>query len=356
MKDTKPKVSIIVPVYNVEKYLRRCMDSLINQTFKDIEIIAINDGSTDKSIQILQEYKEKDSRVKIIDKENTGVSDSRNKGIKTSNGEYILFVDSDDWIDLDMIDHMYENAKKNESDLVMCSYVREFKNHSKEKLFNLDEEVIYEKDKVKELNRKIIGPINDELSNPEGLDSLGTIWAKLYKSQIIKKYSHRFIDLEEIGSAEDTLFNIFIFKNIDKVTFLNKPYYHYWKGNKSSLTSGYNPNLKLQWNKLFSYIRHFIDNNKLDEEFYEALDNRIAMCVLGLGLNECNKKNKQPLNIKVINLRNILNDSLIRTSYRNFQINRFPIHWRLFYIFNKNKMAIPSFCMLNVIEFMRTRV
>ncbi len=107
MKYNKPKVSIIVPVYNVENYLDRCLDSLINQSFDDIEIICINDGSTDNSLSILKDYEKKDARVKIINKDNSGVSDCRNNGINVANGEYIVFVDSDDWIDVNMIETMY---------------------------------------------------------------------------------------------------------------------------------------------------------------------------------------------------------------------------------------------------------
>lgn len=356
MMHKRPKVSIIVPVYNVEKYLYRCMDSLINQTLEDIEIIAINDGSTDSSLEILQEYEKRDKRVLIINKENTGVSDSRNTGIDKSTGDYILFVDSDDWIELDMVNQLYHKAEKNHSDIVMCSYIREFSNHSKEKKFNLGQEVVYEKEDVKELNRKIIGPIDEELRTGEGLDSLGTIWGKLYKGDLIRNSSCRFIDLKKIGSAEDTLFNIYIFKDTNRVTFLNNPLYHYWRGNDKSLTSKYNPDLKSQWKYLFKYIRSFINENDLGEKFHKALNNRIAMAVLGLGLNECSKTNNLSLNKKIKNIKEILKDSLIESSYMNFEIYRFPIHWRLFYTFNKNKMAFPSFCMLNAIEFLRTRV
>lgn len=356
MEMTSPKVSVIVPVYNVEKYLYRCIDSLINQTFKDIEIIAVNDGSTDNSLNILNEYCEKDNRVRVINRQNSGVSESRNKGIENSTGDYILFVDSDDWIDEDMIKQMYYHGKSSDSDIVMCSYMREFENHSKEKLFDLVDITVYEDDDVKKLNRQIIGPINKELSSGEGIDSLGTIWAKLYKSDLIKKSGNKFIDLREIGSAEDTLFNIFILKHANRITFINKPYYHYWKGNEESLTSGYNPNLIKQWESLFKYIENFIKENNLGSDFHEALNNRIAMSMLGLGLNECNKKNKLSTIKKVKNLSLILNNDLISKSYKNFDVNKFPIHWRLFYIFNKNKMAFSSYCMLNAIEFLRTRI
>ncbi len=121
MINNKPKVSIIVPVYNVENYLNRCLDSLINQSFDDIEIICINDGSTDRSLEILKDYEKKDNRVKIINKENSGVSNCRNKGIKVSNGEYIVFVDSDDWIDIDTYEIMMDNIIKYNADIAVSN-------------------------------------------------------------------------------------------------------------------------------------------------------------------------------------------------------------------------------------------
>ncbi len=114
-------ISVIIPVYNVEKYLSECLDSIINQTFRDLEIICINDGSTDNSISILNIYAKKDNRIIVIDKKNSGVSSARNDGISLSRGEYLFFIDSDDYIDLDFLEKFYKNAKDNNSDLVVLS-------------------------------------------------------------------------------------------------------------------------------------------------------------------------------------------------------------------------------------------
>lgn len=117
------KVSIIVPVYNVERYLNQCMDSLVNQTLDDIEIIVINDGSTDKSLKILKSYEKKyPDKVKIIEQKNSGISVARNNGIKLASGKYIGFVDSDDYVELDMFEKLYDKIKKSNSDIVVCNY------------------------------------------------------------------------------------------------------------------------------------------------------------------------------------------------------------------------------------------
>ena len=114
------KVSIIVPVYNVEKYLTKCIDSIINQTYKYLEIILVDDGSTDNSSQICDQYAIKDNRIKVIHKENGGLSDARNVGIKNSTGEYLSFIDSDDYIDKDMIECLYNAITNTNSDIAVC--------------------------------------------------------------------------------------------------------------------------------------------------------------------------------------------------------------------------------------------
>lgn len=353
----QPQVSIIVPVYNVENYIERCLNSLVNQTFKDIEIITINDGSTDKSLELLNKYAKEDIRISVIDLGDEGVSYCRNLGIEKANGKYIMFVDSDDWIDSSMVEVMYKKAEENKLDLVMCSYIREFKDHSKEKIFNLPQEIIYKEDKVKnELLRKLVGPIKEELSNPEMLDALCTVWGKLYRADILKENKIKFVDLKKIGSAEDTLFNIFTFNYLKKVMFLNKSMYHYWRDNPKSVTSQYNPKLKEQRKVFFKYISDFIKENNFEQVFEEALNNRICTSVLGLGLIECSKNNKISRINKIKNIKIIINEEYIRNAYKNLELKYFSIHWRIFYFFIKNKMSFCSYLMLSTIEFLRAKI
>lgn len=121
-----PFVSILVPVYNVEKYLEKCLDSLIGQTWKDLEIILINDGSTDSSLKIAREYAAKDSRIKIFSYPNSGISKTRNRALSHASGEYIMFVDSDDFIDKNMISVMADKARQENADLVQCGFVMDY--------------------------------------------------------------------------------------------------------------------------------------------------------------------------------------------------------------------------------------
>ena len=116
----QPQISVIIPIYNTEKYLKKCLNSIVNQTLKEIEIICVDDGSTDSSLSILQEYAKKDKRVKIIEKKiSTGAGDSRNQGIKIANGEYLWFVDSDDWVDLCACEKVYKQAHQCNADIVI---------------------------------------------------------------------------------------------------------------------------------------------------------------------------------------------------------------------------------------------
>lgn len=354
MKSKNIEVSIIVPVYNVEEYLERCLESIINQTFKNIEVIALNNGSTDNSLNILLKYAEKDKRIKVIDNYNLGVSEARNIGIREANGKYIVFVDSDDWIDKNMIEVLHSNIVQNDCDLVMCTYVREFANHSKEKLFNLPEVNLYFNNEVKsQILRKLIGPIGSELSNPEYLDALGTAWAKMYKASILKEKNLRFVDLNEIGSGEDTLFNIYVFNEVKKVILLNKPMYHYWRGNKNSITSRYIPNFIEKRRNYFKYIIDFIEENNLGIEYKKALNNRICTSVLGMGLLECSKSNNISIFSKIRNIKKILNEDYIYNAYKELELKYFSIHWRVFYFFNKYKLSVPSYLMINGIEILR---
>ena len=118
----QPSVSILVPCYNVEKYLNQCLDSIVNQTLKDIEIICINDGSTDSTLDIIKSYADKDKRVKIIDKPNEGYGKSMNRGLDAATGEYVGIVESDDWVDTDMFKKLYDIASKNDADIVKSDF------------------------------------------------------------------------------------------------------------------------------------------------------------------------------------------------------------------------------------------
>lgn len=221
----KVLISAIIPVYNAEEYLRECIESLINQSLKEIEMIFINDGSNDNSLNILKSYEQIDNRIKIINQKNSGPSNARNNGLNLAQGEYISFIDSDDWIDLDMFKIMYDNAKKNNCDAVICDmnmvgsnsdiYVRGIKNNIKIFDRNLIEDIIF-----------------TSLLRDSQFNSMAN---KIFKREIIEKNNIR-LD-EKIFYAEDWLFNMEFFKFCNKASYINKCFYYYRRGHESSSSS-----------------------------------------------------------------------------------------------------------------------
>lgn len=341
-------ISIIVPVYNVEKYLRKCMESLVNQTLRDIEIICVNDGSTDSSRLILEEYKRLDNRIVIVEKENGGLSSARNEGLKYISGEYLMFVDSDDWIDVDTCSSVWTIAKKHNADLILWSYVREFPSSSREKYMFWNDEEIFDKDLVKMgLQRQLVGLIGKELRHPDYGNALETAWGKLYRSERILKNQIEFMDTSEIGT-EDALFNIYAMEYIEKAVYLKKCYYHYRKDNITSLTSKYKDRLFEQWQYLFDLIYQYIEKKQLPDIFKSALENRIALSLIGLGLNIASSR--ATADVKMKRIKQILENDRYVKVFKNLKLHFMPLHWKIFFWCAKMKNQWAIYCLLNIMQ------
>ena len=209
-----PKVSVIIPVYNTEKYLEECLNSVENQTLKDIEIICVNDGSTDKSLEILNNHANKDSRIKVISQENGGVSHARNTGIENSRGDYIAFIDSDDLIVPHAYETMYYNALRYNVDMV----------NSRFSYFSDGESIdvnsfVYDKSKVKKIDR-------EKSENPfYAFPDSGYVWNKLYKRSAIAENQLKF--KEGVTNYEDGLFNFFVFPKVMSIVQDENVFYCY---------------------------------------------------------------------------------------------------------------------------------
>lgn len=209
-----PKISIIVPCYNNEKYITRCLDSIIKQTFNEIEIIIVNDGSVDNTIEVIREYANKDNRIVVIDKMNEGVSIARNTGLKKARGKYVMFIDSDDWIDLETCQVAFDEIERYSADVAMWSYIREFPNASLKKNIFEKEFIIFEESDIKnKLYRRQIGLFENELAYPQCEYALNPVVTKIYRLDVIKKNNIQFIDLSVIGTGEDGYFNLQVFKH-----------------------------------------------------------------------------------------------------------------------------------------------
>ncbi|MBR3593572.1 MAG: glycosyltransferase family 2 protein [Clostridia bacterium] len=343
------KVSIIVPFYNTGKYLAKCLDSVLSQTHKNLEIICINDGSPDDSLAQLKTYAERDSRIKIIDKQNEGVSLARNAGLSYASGDYVMFVDSDDWIDEDTIEQMLSAAQKEDADAVMCCYAKEFSDHTDiSHIFESD--VVYRGDEVKNLiHRRLVGPIGRELSVPQNADILVTPCMQLLCTDICKKY--KFFDIRELGTFEDGLYQIDIYREVGCFAYVDKPFYHYRKDNETSITTLYKADLYDKWQHLFSLIEEKCAD--LGDDYKTALSNRIALSMIGIGINET----KAPKNIfkKASFLKQILKTPRYKGAYKSLNMKYFPIHWKVFFFLAKHRLTLGLMLMLGIIEFLRKR-
>ena len=191
------KVSVIVPVYNVEKYLRKCLDSIIQQTYQNLEILIINDGSTDGSDVICREYVEKDTRIAYITKENSGVSDTRNMGLKQASGDYVTFVDSDDWIEKTYVEELYDKITTYNADIAIANYY----------LFNDSEGLFYFFMGDQDYYERLYTPVQliDGLYETKFNKSFALIsaWGKLYKRSL---FDELLFPKGRIG--EDGFFNL----------------------------------------------------------------------------------------------------------------------------------------------------
>lgn len=278
------KISIIVPVYNAGKYLAQCLDSLINQTMREIEILCVNDGSADESLSILKKYVEKDLRVTIITQKNAGVSAARNNGILHAKGQYIMFVDADDWIDLDTCEIVWKEVKKEKADVIIWPYVREYDNRSlKKSIFNKSKIVFRGKAVERNLHRRYVGMIDRELSVPENIDVLNPVCAKIYNKQIICNNNISFHIRQT--SSEDLLFNLYVFEKVKCAVYVNKFMYHYRRNDMSSQTRKYRSDVVEQFEKLHTEIFQYITTRNYSNEYYNALSNRITLSLIGLCLN-----------------------------------------------------------------------
>ncbi len=215
------KLSIIVPCYKVEEYLPRCLDSLVNQTLEDIEVICINDGSPDNCINILKDYHKKyGDKIVIIDKKNEGVWRGRKDGIKIAKGEFIGFVDSDDYVALDYAESLYKSAIDNNSDIAVCGFDR----------IDLDTGKLFSREMCKK-DDKII----DIKNHPEDLLEMnGAPWNKIYRAELLKKQH----DLKNVPKIlDDMMFQLLLYINAKKVSFVNKSLVYYMVRSDSIMTA-----------------------------------------------------------------------------------------------------------------------
>lgn len=347
----KPLISVVIPVYNNELYLRQCIDSVINQSYRNLEIICVNDGSTDSCLEILNEYSAKDERVVVIDKKNAGVAMARNDGVDRATGEYLMFLDSDDWLELTACEESYEAVKEKNSDICFFTYIREFKQKSVVKRIYDEPKKNFDESECRNfLSKRVLGPFGEELRYPENLDALSPLCIKLYKTSLIKDNNIKIVDTSTVCTCEDGLFNVWAFYYAKGAVYINRPLYHYRKYNSNSITTGYKKNLFIGWQNLYSLMQEFIEANNCDKSFNDALYNRIALNLIGLGLGIIAKK--ESVFEKISDIAKILKLDRYKAAYKNLEFKYFPIHWKIFFFCAKIRFSLGVYILLCVMRKM----
>ncbi len=323
MDNVKPLVSIIVPVYNAEKTLRRCVDSIIAQTLKNIEIILVNDGSTDGSPDLLQKYA-RHKNVKIIDKPNGGLSSARNLGLDNAFGEFVGFVDSDDWIQPDMYEELYQSALQNDSDIVLSGHYRVSGNDITEYPLKLERNLFVDQDIVSYI---LIPMVGSDIHDKNDLGIEPCVWRNIYKREVIEQNKIRF-ESERIYISEDILFNIDFLSNAKRLSIVPESFYYYVH-NTVSLTQIYR---KDRFDKECILYEHIIEKLKTIG-IYDFSANRARrtfisrsrMCIM----QEAYGNRESSIFKRIRNIRRISKTGLLVEALRSYPVSNYPIRLKL---------------------------
>lgn len=331
MMNNFPLISVIVPVYNVENYLDQCIISIINQTYKNIEILIIDDGSTDNSSQKCDEYIKKDNRIKVFHKTNTGLGFTRNYGMKKSSGKYIMFVDSDDYTSKNTIEFLYLAILKYNCDTSISGYIKVdnegneiYKEHYNNEIF-----------KNIEIKNKLLPRMIGSL--PDIHDSIFcTSCAKLYSVDIINKNNLKFYSEREIQS-EDLAFQMDYFRYSSKVVVIKENLYYY-RTNFKSLSMKYKENRFTDLLKVYSYIYGCINKYNLPDSTFLRLDKMLFVQTLSCILQETPSVNKKSRKQCIQNINIITNNMILQNVINDYPIKRLNLKQKIYLFLLKFKM------------------
>lgn len=300
------KISVIIPVYNVELYLRRCLDSIINQTFKDLEIIIINDCSNDNSNEIINEYAAKDTRIVLIANEkNIGQGLSRQKGIDYAHGKYVTFVDSDDYIESEMYEELYKKAEESDYDVVGCDFTYVF-NNGRKVLNSIPE------NKLNGLSYKFI--LDSLISSEQNKFIPNSLCNKIYKFSFIKENQIEILS-ERSCFLEDLLFNITFFSCKPTVSWIHRSYYNYMIRTGSTMYS-YQQNFVNRYKAMHLMILQALQKQGLStDEYIENLNNNLfAYTFTFLG----NAFKNPDFKLKFIEFYKTINSPFLKNNIKKF--------------------------------------
>lgn len=308
--DKTPLISIIVPVYNAEQYLKYCISSIVEQDYTNFELILINDGSTDNSLNIMNEF-QYDNRVKNITISNAGVSNARNLGIFNSRGEYIMFIDSDDFIESNTLSSCIKSILLEDTDLLFFGW-NKVKGSTKKKIIDLEKKSSkIQLNDTEWLKRRAIGPNNNQLQENIPIDLYNTPWAKLYKASIIKDFGILFKPRNIVG-MEDVLFNIELFQHLKSISFLKAYLYNYRVDSENSLTKTDVDNIDYKLKNLVNEIKLNVNLENIEE----LIGNRIKFSMINILASLTSKHRNTTLIFKYKIAIKILNDSFYYDAFK----------------------------------------
>lgn len=317
-----PTVSIVVPIYGVEKYLNQCVDSILTQTFRPIEVILVDDGSPDRSGMIADEYAATDSRVKVIHQQNAGLGPARNAGIRVATGEYIGFVDSDDWIKPEMYEKLYEAAEKYNADIVVsghCDYCdgREVK----VKKHPLSGNVLDSKEEILRIRKNLYGHgLDDHCVEAFPM----SVCMSIYKTEMIQKFD---LNFEHILS-EDTIFNLSAYLYANVISFTDYTDYCYRKDGQVSITQSFSDKKMIQFREYLIKLMNLAEAECDEECVLRAKRTAIDYCRLYVGIVG---STGESLYLKKKHLQNFAQCAQICSCWEGYPLDRLPLQQRVFH-------------------------
>lgn len=337
-----PQISIILPVYNVEKYLDKCLDTLVNQTLKDIEIICVIDASPDNSIDICRKWQAKDGRIYIINKKNNeGLGFARNTGIEIATGKYVAFIDSDDYVDIGMFERLYDFAEKNELDCCFCDYQYDLGNGKVTSSREIKSEYIVNgNENVIDYMLDMVGPMPEWKSDVKYLVS---VWHAIYSRELIEKYNIRF-ESERKNASEDLPFHIDFLSKAESIGYIPFKGYYY-RYNPASLSRNYNHEKFKAYEYLFDEVKERL-TGICSEKIYTLHYQRFIFYFFRNII-----KYESVKNINGNKFKNILyrcNDRRLEPIYATYPYKRLPIKQRVFFFCMKHRIvyALYAMCIL----------
>ena len=347
-------ISVIVPIYNIDKYLNQCVKSLLENTCDCLEIILVDDGSKDLSGEMCDVFVLDDPRIKVLHKRNGGLTSSREMGILSACGEYVMIVDGDDWLDSDALAVLAENADRYQGiDLIAFSHKKEYPTHSYIRHLFEKDNMFDNPDSVRKgIYRRLFGLTNAELDHPESMDYLSTCWGKLYRRNLA--LNAKFVDTSEVGSGEDAIFNMYALDSCKSAMYLDRPFYSY-RYTAGSLTVRYRDNFASQWEILFSYMQKKIEDDGLGPDFQEALNNRIALSVLGMAMNELDNPDGSFLQFAGF-MKKYISSRQYRAAVATMRLKKLPMAWKILMLCCKCRFSFGAALILKAVRIIKSKL